>query len=66
MPEAARTGLIAALCALLLGGCDGAAITPGPDAATQGEVQALADAESMLAVRKPMAQPEETAANPEP
>ena len=41
MPEAA----------LLLAGCDGADHAPGPNAAKQGEVQALADAESMLAER---------------
>jgi len=66
MPEAARTGLIIALCALLLAACDSADLTPGPDAATQGEVQALADAESMLAARQTVDLHEETTADAEP
>jgi hypothetical protein len=51
MIVSARTGLLAALCALPLAACDPAA--EGPAAPSAGEAAALADAEEMLAERPP-------------
>ncbi len=48
MTRAARIGLVLALCAPLLSACGGGDTSEAPDDVSQGEAQALADAEAML------------------
>lgn len=59
MTKAARTVPIAFACALLLAGCSAPEGTSGPGPETEGEAQALADAEAMLDLRDPPAEEED-------
>ena len=68
MPRLARAALVsnlgAMLCALTLTGCDGGDMGAGPADETEGEAQALADAEAMLELREAPANPAAESATP--